>query len=209
MANAFKYSDPEKLKQKIDEYFGDCDPHLVKSKVWVSGVKSGEGYWKEIEMITEQKPYTISGLARSLEVVRNTLLNYEDPEHWPADMDDEIKQELLRTIKNAKSRCEEYAETQLFVGKQATGPIFNLKNNYGWKDQSEVLNRHSLVEDLDALEELDEQNQVVAAEAGKALKPKKEDEQPTDESTESDEDEPRPETEEQVVASNSPVQNQG
>ena len=34
-------------------------------------------------------------------------------------------------------KCQQYAEEFLFVGKNAAGVIFNLKNNYGWRDKTE------------------------------------------------------------------------
>ena len=34
--------------------------------------------------------------------------------------------------------CQQYAEESLFIGKNPTGAIFNLKNNYEWKDKNET-----------------------------------------------------------------------
>lgn len=74
-----------------------------------------------------QKPYLITGLALALDCDRDTLLNYED------------KDEFFGTaIKNAKLKCHSYAEDYLYTGKNVTGAIFNLKNNYGWKDKYEA-----------------------------------------------------------------------
>lgn len=72
------------------------------------------------------KPYTITGLAVHLGCDRDTLLNYEQ------------KEEFFGTIKDAKVKIHAYAEEYLFSGKSATGAIFNLKNNWGWKDKQEV-----------------------------------------------------------------------
>lgn len=71
------------------------------------------------------KPMTMSGLAVGLGVNRQTLLNYSKDE------------EFFGTIKKAKAVCERYAEEYLFSGKHVAGAIFNLKNNYSWKDKSE------------------------------------------------------------------------
>ena len=74
----------------------------------------------------QDKPYTITGLALALDTDRKTLLNYEE------------REEYFPTIKKAKLRVENYAEEKLFKGGNSVGIIFNLKNNYGWKDQQEI-----------------------------------------------------------------------
>jgi hypothetical protein len=75
---------------------------------------------------TNKKPYTISGLALFLGATRQTLLNYED------------KDEYFATIREAKQKCEVYAEESLWTPRIASGVIFNMTNNYKWKDKSEV-----------------------------------------------------------------------
>ena len=71
------------------------------------------------------KPLTMSGLAVALNVDRQTLLNYSKTD------------EFFGTIKKAKALCERYTEEYLFLGKNIAGAIFNLKNNYSWKDKNE------------------------------------------------------------------------
>jgi hypothetical protein len=46
------------------------------------------------------------------------------------------KDEFIGTIKAAKLRIENAIEQRLFF-QNATGSIFNLKNNYGWVDKTE------------------------------------------------------------------------
>jgi hypothetical protein len=75
---------------------------------------------------TDGLPYTVSGLALALGMTRETLLRYEE------------KDSFSDTIKRAKQKIEEYVETRLFVSGIATGVIFNLKNNFGWKDKQEI-----------------------------------------------------------------------
>lgn len=81
-------------------------------------------YFKECD--DKHRPYTVSGLANALDTTRQTLINYEG------------REEFLDTIKKAKSKIEQFAEELLFVGNNTAGVIFNLKNNYGWKDKQEV-----------------------------------------------------------------------
>lgn len=67
---------------------------------------------------------TVSGLALKLGMTRQSLINYE------------AKDEFFATIKKAKTRIEVALEQKLY-GQTVTGLIFNLKNNFGWKDKSE------------------------------------------------------------------------
>ena len=81
---------------------------------------------------TDELPYTVSGLALALGFdSRMSLINY-------CDYEDEEDKPFLDTIKRAKQKIEEYVETRLFVSGIATGVIFNLKNNFGWKDKQEI-----------------------------------------------------------------------
>lgn len=74
------------------------------------------------------RPYTVSGLAYALNTNRQTLLNYE--EKFP---------EFVDTIKSAKAKIEMFNEEQLYNRNVPTvGVIFNLKNNYDWKDKQEI-----------------------------------------------------------------------
>lgn len=89
-----------------------------------------DAYFKQcddsmLEGATERyKPYTMSGLAVALGVDRNTILNYGK------------KDEYFRTVKEARARIEGFAEEKLYSSNVA-GVIFNLKNNFGWKDKTE------------------------------------------------------------------------
>ncbi|MBR6688795.1 MAG: DNA-packaging protein [Clostridia bacterium] len=74
------------------------------------------------------KPYTITGLGLALDMSRQDLINYSK------------KDEFFDTIKRAKMRVENYLEERLINDSSATGIIFNLKNNYGWKDKQENVN---------------------------------------------------------------------
>jgi len=64
---------------------------------------------------------TMSGLANHLGMDRRTLLEYSK---------DDI---FSPTIKRARERVHQALEQRLY-GNNVTGIIFNLKNNFGWKD---------------------------------------------------------------------------
>lgn len=96
-------------------------PELLKAKI--------DAYFADCDEHTDSdgnptKPYTVAGLALWLNVDRLTLINYEK------------RDEFFNTIKNAKLKIEQQLEEKLH-GSAVTGLIFNLKNNFGWKDKIE------------------------------------------------------------------------
>lgn len=67
---------------------------------------------------------TVTGLAYHLGICRDTLNRYSKDDRFSD------------TLKKAKQRVGIALEQRLF-GNNVTGVIFNLKNNFGWKDKSE------------------------------------------------------------------------
>jgi hypothetical protein len=109
----FKFQDVDALQAGIDAYFTQCE--------------------------ADKRPCTMSGLANSLGTNRQTLLAYEgerDGRQSPGEP-------FVRAIKQARSRVEQAMEERL-LGKEChpVGAIFNLKNNFGWKDVQEVEHTH-------------------------------------------------------------------
>lgn len=80
-------------------------------------------YFKKCD--ENNKPYTMSGLALALDMDRRSLLNYSKND------------EFFLTIKKARNKVETYVEERLFY-PNATGVIFNLKNNFNWEDKQEL-----------------------------------------------------------------------
>lgn len=115
--NALKYKNEQELQKGIDKYFKECDDKKL--------------------------PYTMSGLAESLDIDRTTLIRYGD-------------RDLFAThVKKAKQKVERQLEENALMGKSnATFTIFNLKNNYGWQDKSELEVKKDPIEDLTPLAEL-------------------------------------------------------
>jgi hypothetical protein len=103
-----KFKTAKALQEKIDAFFEDCEK--------------------------KQKPLTITGLALALDTTRETLLEYEGEVEGREKKDPAYAD----TIKKAKLMCQNFAEQFLFSGRQVAGAIFNLKNNYGWKDKQEL-----------------------------------------------------------------------
>lgn len=86
-------------------------------------------YFKKCD--ESNKPYTMSGLALALEMDRRSLLNYSKEDKF------------FPTIKKARNKVETYVEERLFY-PNATGVIFNLKNNFGWEDKQELSHSGSI-----------------------------------------------------------------
>jgi hypothetical protein len=115
-----KFTDAEEIQRKLDAYFAACD---ARTTFYVT--KDGE----KIE-VPDPEPYTITGMCLALDCDRKTLINYTQDETKNPD--------VFHTIRRAKLKCEQYAERSLWKPKIATGVIFNLTNNYGWKNQQDT-----------------------------------------------------------------------
>ena len=112
------YKTVEELSSVIDEYFTWCD-NRTKS-VFIKDLGDN------IE-ISDPAPYTMSGLAYALDMSRRALIDYSH------------RDEFLPTIKRARSRIEQDVETRMNDKNTFTpGLIFNAKNNFDWRDRTEV-----------------------------------------------------------------------
>lgn len=100
----------KELEDKVNSFFESDDAYLINYK---------EGQ--------EERVFapTMAGLALHLGVDRKTIVNYSH------------KEEYFPTIKKARARIESHLEKKLY-GNNVTGLIFNLKNNFDWKDKTEV-----------------------------------------------------------------------
>ena len=92
--NALKYKDENELKQKIDDYFKECDE-------------------KEL-------PYTISGLAYSLHIDRRTLVNYSNRESFFSLLN-EAKSKIQRQLEENALKGKSNAQFTMFNLKNNYG----------------------------------------------------------------------------------------
>lgn len=106
----------EELQAKIDEYFEWCDNRTIES--WTE--KQGK------KIVNVPAPYTMSGLARRLNISRETLVQYSH------------KDKFSDALICAREKVQEDVENRLMETKNEKGAMFNLKNNFGWKDKSET-----------------------------------------------------------------------
>lgn len=139
MGRPKKFQSVEELEEMITDYFESCFiPKTFEKKVVdldddkievVSYVTTPVVNKKGDEVLFQIRPFTVTGLALALDTTRDVLLDYEkNPEN--AD--------FSNTIKRAKQIIHNYAEEFLFNGKNVTGAIFNLKNNWGYVDRTET-----------------------------------------------------------------------
>jgi hypothetical protein len=111
-----QYKTVEELQSAIDDYFDYCDNRIKQ-------IHTKEG---ETVAITHPAPYTMSGLARRLGLSRQALSEYSHREQFGD------------AIKAAREKVQEDIETRLMETSNQSGAIFNLKNNFGWKDKTET-----------------------------------------------------------------------
>ena len=87
--------------------------------------KDIDKYFKECKK--DNRPFTMSGLANALDMTRQTLVNYS------------YKDEFFDTIKKAREKVQQQLEENALMNKtNSIFTIFNLKNNFGWRDEVEV-----------------------------------------------------------------------
>ena len=130
-----KFSTPQELQIKVDEYFSGCDRTILRQKY------DKEGNITE----TIYRPYTITGLAVALGVERETILTYGERDGF-SDI-----------IKEAKRKCQNtYEENALTGAYNPAFAIFAVKNHFGWKDKTEVeqSNTHIIINNTTSDEEL-------------------------------------------------------
>jgi hypothetical protein len=144
-----KYKSPEEMQRIIDLYFIACKVHQTGDDKIMEGMSEDDLI--VINDIDDTIP-TITGLALALDLTRDNLLNYQG------------KPEFQDTVKRAKEKVHAFVEQRLLSGGQAAGPIFNLKNNFGWKDKTE----QEITGNIDINQLTDEQlNAKIAALMGK------------------------------------------
>ena len=119
-----KYTDPEVLESKINEYFQGCQrkPATTKGKNGEEVILTD----KSGKPVFDQKIPTTAGLAH--------FLGYSDRQSL---YDLKKHEKFSCSIKRAILAIEEYHEQRLGMGDRCTGSIFWMKN-HGWKDRQEI-----------------------------------------------------------------------
>lgn len=105
----------EDMQTAIDEYFTYCDNRVVQGY----DNKTNEQF-----AYISPEPYTMAGLAYHIGMDRRSLINYKE------------RTEFFPAIKDAREKVEMDIERRMNdKGTFTPGLIFNLKNNFQWKDE--------------------------------------------------------------------------
>lgn len=84
-----------------------------------------DGYFAECD--AKDEPYTVSGICLALDLDRATLIDYQKLDKF------------RNTVNKSKLRVEQNMEKRALKNESnVTMSIFSLKNNFNWKDKSEV-----------------------------------------------------------------------
>lgn len=125
-----KFKTVEELDRAIQNYFAKCDPHETQALVETGRDAKGNMLYDTRNILTGQKPYTMTGLGLAVGLSRQALLEYSQRDGFGD------------SIAMAKQRCEEYWEG-LLASPYSNGAKFNLINNYrgkhqDWADKQEI-----------------------------------------------------------------------
>jgi len=143
-----KFTSPEQLEGLIKDYFDSITISVPRTKSNTNPDKDVDDDFREPilnnlwEQIVDTEWVSIPSilwLCEYLDIHRSTLIEYEE------------LNEFSNTIKKAKQIIEKYNAEQLYRKEQVTGIIFNLKNNFDWKDKSEVDNNTKITVVWDVL----------------------------------------------------------
>ena len=123
------YSTSEEMQRIIDLYYLACKSHQRDDPAMLMDLSDGDLLIvNDIEDVTP----SISGLAYTLGMSTESFRRYGTEGY-------NDNSEFCATVKRAKQRVEMSLEQRL-AGNAVTGSIFSLKNNFGWKDKTEVDN---------------------------------------------------------------------
>ena len=115
-----KYTDPEEMRVKIDQYFEECKGTLLEDH---NGDPIIDRWGNPVFL--GKKPPTLSGLARALGFkTRSGLNRYK------------AKKPFMELLMDARLRIEIYNEEMLYDRDGQKGAMFNLRLNFeGWQEK--------------------------------------------------------------------------
>ena len=113
-----------------------------------------DGYFNSTTIIP-----TIEGLADYLDCDVETLRNYEG-DRLPEGIREEDKQKFFRAIKRARRKCQASLVNHGLVTNNPAMNIFLLKNNYGYKDKTEVETTVNVINYADRLAGAEERRRL-------------------------------------------------
>ena len=116
------------LQAAVDGYFASISRTVQALDDDGKPMRNDAG--EPIRVVEYVRPPSVGGLCLYLGIDRSTWQNYADRKLHP---------ELAGVTAYARMRMEAYLEEQLLTReKNVQGLIFNLQNNYGWREKREV-----------------------------------------------------------------------
>lgn len=139
-----KYT-PEKLEKAVKRYFRSISREVEVTEKKPTGQRDKMGHMiyedavvlnalgKPVRMTEYLVPPTVGGLSEFLGIHRDTWNDYCDHEKHP---------EFSDTTTYAQGRMHAYLERECLTrpGKDLKGVLFNLENNFGYKERMELTN---------------------------------------------------------------------
>ena len=139
-----KYT-PEKLERAVKRYFKSISREVTVTEKKPTGEKDKDGHMiytdvpvinclgKEVKVTESLVPPSVGDLSRFLGIHRDTWNDYCNHEKHP---------EFSDTTTYAQGCIHAYLERESLTrpGKDLKGVLFNLENNFGYKERVEVAN---------------------------------------------------------------------
>lgn len=139
-----KYT-PEKLEKAVKRYFRSISREVEVTEKKPTGQRDKMGHMiyedvvvlnalgKPVKVTEYLVPPTVGGLSEFLGIHRDTWNDYCDHEKHP---------EFSDTTTYAQGRMHAYLERECLTrsGKDLKGVLFNLENNFGYKERMELTN---------------------------------------------------------------------
>ncbi len=127
MSGKPRYKNAMEMQEIIDRYFEECEGRVLLD------ADENPVVYKGAPVITGCRPPTVTGLALALGFAsRQALINYQG------------RKEFHDTVTRAKARIEDYAEQRLYDRDGQRGAEFNLRYNYGWRDEADDAGRDAI-----------------------------------------------------------------
>ena len=123
-----KYKSKKALADAIERYFRSISRTIQAQDAYGQNIFNDDD---EAIMVTQYiRPPSISGMCLYLGIDRSTWGNY---------CDEKLHPEFGDVTALTRSRIEAWLEEQLLMREKGVqGIIFNLQNNYGWKQKQEI-----------------------------------------------------------------------
>ena len=116
------------LREAIERYFRSIS-RTIPARDDTGGIIRNDDD-EEIKVVQFVVPPSVTGMCLYLGIDRSTWQNYADAALHP---------ELAGICQGARTRIEAYLEQELLTREKGVqGIIFNLQNNYGWKQKQEI-----------------------------------------------------------------------